>query len=276
MRAYLTIDDSPTTQTDALTDFLAARDIPAVLYCVGGAYRDLDVPCTGIENNPAPLVRAIEKGFVLGNHLYSHSRASTMRYEDIVAEIEKTERLIDGLYRQAGIARPVKLLRFPHLDRGMGGWIVDYDQAGAYGSYLRHMFGEGLNITLRAPTPEQRELKARLQDYLAGEGFADNAFEGVHYPWYADTEMAAARDALYTFSTSDWMLNPAFESHAANWPFRTTDALKTKIDSDPYLLHENGSANIILMHDQEGLLDIFVALITHMQDKGVTFLPIGA
>ncbi|MBP9050968.1 MAG: polysaccharide deacetylase family protein, partial [Alphaproteobacteria bacterium] len=56
--AYLTIDDSPSPHTDSLTDFLVERGVPAVLFCVGER----------IEANPSPIIRAIEKGMVIGNH----------------------------------------------------------------------------------------------------------------------------------------------------------------------------------------------------------------
>ena len=95
-RAYLTIDDSPTKHTDELTDFLAERNIPAILFCVGGDYADLGVPSEGMESMPDPVFRAIQKGFLIGNHTYSHSRYSDMRYEDMVKEIEKTESIIEG------------------------------------------------------------------------------------------------------------------------------------------------------------------------------------
>lgn len=271
--AYLTIDDSPTAQTDALTGALAARDIPAVLYCIGGAYEDLGIPGQGIAQNPQPVIRAIQKGFVIGNHLYSHRRASELPYEDVVEEIEKTERLIDDCYRQAGIARPAKLLRFPHLDGGCGGWVVDYDAAPAYRDELVALFSQGLNISLDPPTDEQREKKQKLQDYLAGEGFTTANFKAVHYPWYEQSGMAAARDALYTYSTADWMLNPAFAAFAAAWPYRSLDDLKQKIDDDPYLADAD-SADIILMHDHEGLMEQNIALIDYMRDKGIAFQPI--
>ena len=269
-KAYLTIDDSPTSQTDDLTGFLAARGVPAVLYCIGGDYEDLGVHCQGIESNPGPLVRAVEKGFVLGNHCYSHTRSSAMTYDAVVAEIEKTEALIDGLYRAAGRPRPVRLLRFPHLDRGTGGWIVDYDAAGKYRQTLMDLFTDGLNIKLAPPSPRQRELKERLQDYLAREGFTSDIFEGVTHPWYAETEMARARDALYTFSTSDWMLNPSFAAHAGKWPYKSVQALKDKIDADPWL-RKDDSAHIILSHDHEGLLDVTKDLVGHFLEKGFAF-----
>src|SRR5687768_722942 len=96
--AYLTIDDTPSAQTDELTTFLAQRGVPALLFCRGDR----------LEANPDPAVRAVRAGFVLGNHAYSHTRFSALTLAEGIAEIERTERLIDGVYSRAGIARPGK------------------------------------------------------------------------------------------------------------------------------------------------------------------------
>lgn len=269
--AYLTIDDSPTRETVALIDFLAAREIPATLFCIGSAYKDMHIECEGIEQNPGPILRAIEKGFLIGNHTYTHRRSSEMTYEEVIAEIEKTETLIDGLYRQAGKTRPVKLMRFPHIDRGAGGWIVDYNAAGAHKEALMELFGSGLNITLAPPAAALIEKKNKIQAYLKAEGFVTDIFNGVTFPWYQG-EMSASRDLLYTFSTSDWMLNPDLARYAQPWAYKSLDALKRKIDDDPWLKDE-GSTHIILAHDHNRLTnDVTIPLITHMQDRGIRFI----
>lgn len=269
--AYLTIDDSPTHETDAMVDFLVARDIPATLFCIGGAYKDMHIECEGIEQNPGPILRAIEKGFLIGNHTYTHRRSSELEFEEIVADIEKTESLIDGLYRQAGKARPAKLMRFPHIDRGAGGWVVDYDAAGPHKAALMELFGSGLNITLAPPTQAQVDKKQKIQDYLKREGFVTDIYSGVTFPWYQG-EMRASRDLLYTFSTSDWMLNPDLARYAQPWAYKSLGALKAKIDDDPWL-GEAGSTHIILAHDHNRLtMDVTAPLIAHMQDSGIRFI----
>ena len=274
-KAYLTIDDSPTKETDNLVDFLVARDIPATLFAIGSSYKDMHVECEGMEQNPAPIVRAIEKGMVIGNHTYSHRRSSELSFKEVVEEIEKNERLIDKLYREAGKTRPFKVLRFPHLDRGCGGWIVDYDAAGQYGGHLKNLFAEGLNIDLTPPSAEQIEKKVKIQDYLRQEGFVTDIYKGVTFPWYKETEMADAYDLLGTFSTADWMANPDFISYARErgWPYPTLEALKSKIDMDSDLKDEE-SAHIIIAHDHNKLVDTTCALVTHMQDSGIEFLDV--
>jgi peptidoglycan/xylan/chitin deacetylase (PgdA/CDA1 family) len=271
-KAYLTIDDSPTNHTDALTDFLVANDILATLFCIGSAYKDLHVECEGIEQNPDPIQRAIEKGFVIGNHTYTHRRSSELSFEEVVSEIEKTEALIDGLYRKAGVARPCKLMRFPHIDRGCGGWVVDYDAAGPYRGDLMELFGSGLNITLQKPSAENVEKKEKIQAYLKREGFVTDVFKGVTFPWYQG-EMKESRDALYTFSTSDWMMNPDLRRYSDPWQYKSVEALKGKIDDDQWLTDEN-STHIILAHDHNNMLDVTTGLISHMRKSGIEFIAI--
>lgn len=258
-KAYLTIDDSPSPQTDGLTDYLREKNIPAILFCRGDR----------LAENPEPAARAAEKGFVLANHAYSHRRASQLSFAEMAEEIEKTERLIEAAYQKAGKARQGKHFRFPHMDRGCGGWIVDYNALpeSSRDTVIR-LFGEGLNISLSPPHEEQIVRKEKLQDYLKEEGYTAPPFTGVTHEWYVNTELAQAVDAMFTFSTSDWMITPR---HAGKWPCKTLQDLKDKIDNDPWLAAE-GSADIILMHDQDGLLDTTKALLDHMLGRKFSFL----
>lgn len=275
LTAYMTIDDSPTFDTDRLTDFLVERDVPAVLFCIGHDYTDLDLECQGIESLPDPLIRAIDKGFLLANHTYTHSRSSEMSYDAVVQEIEKTESLIDDLYKKAGKSRSLKLLRFPQIDRGCGNAdVIDFEKAGKYADTIRELFLKGLNIKTMPPSAENIEKKERLQEYLAREGFTSGVYKGVNFPWFTQTEMADAKDSLYTFSTADWMLNPDFLARGYSWDYKSLDALKGKIDDDQWLNSPN-STNIVLAHDHNNMLPVTMALIDHMLEKGIKFLPFG-
>ncbi|HEY8191255.1 MAG TPA: polysaccharide deacetylase family protein, partial [Alphaproteobacteria bacterium] len=68
LEAYLTIDDSPSAHTGELTVALQKRGVPALLFCRGDR----------MEKNPDAIVEALECGFVIGNHAYSHTRFSTL------------------------------------------------------------------------------------------------------------------------------------------------------------------------------------------------------
>ena len=99
--AYLTIDDSPTKHTSDFVDWLSARDIPAAFFCIGSSYKDLDFPCEGMEQRPEPILKAIDHGYVIGNHTYTHPRFSDLSLSDMKEQVLKTEAIIDSLYKQA-------------------------------------------------------------------------------------------------------------------------------------------------------------------------------
>jgi len=263
--AYLTIDDSPSHDTDRLVDFLVERGVPAVLY-VRGAFMEDDV-------NLNKIVRAIEKGFLISNHSYAHDRTSMVGFAEQTAQISKTQALIDRAYMAANEKQEIKSVRFPHIDRGTAAHIIDFDTlAPEYRPYVQKMFWEGLNVqNLAPPTPEQMKLKNDMQDWLVQNGFEKLPTPDVTLPWFVDSELATAIDAMYTFSTSDWMLTPR---HAGKCLYKTLDDLKQKIDDDIWLNTEN-SAHIILAHDdREDSFDVTTALIDHLLERDFNFKPI--
>lgn len=260
--AYLTIDDTPTAHSVALGDLLLAADAPALFFCRGQRMTD----------DAQPVVDLIARGFVMANHLYAHQRASMLGFDDVVAEITRTEALIDAAYRAAGVTRPGKYLRFPHMDRGTGGWVVDYDAAPpAHRDTLMRLFADGLNVAMTKPGAAQVEMKHRLQDWLRAEGFTAPPFAGVTHTWYTETEMATAVDSMFTYSTSDWMLT---KRHQGKWPYKTIADLCRKIDDDPHLSKAD-SAHIILLHDDpDDLNGVTAALLAHLRGKGFSFRPV--
>lgn len=263
--AYLTIDDSPSLHTDQLTDFLVERGVPAILF-VRGAF--MEEP-----QNFAKIVRAIGKGLVIGNHSYAHDRTSVVGFESQSAQILQTQSLIDNAYKEAGEILPNRYMRFPHMDRGMGGWIIDLDTVPAeYRPYVENLFWDGLRVeTTARPDAELFELRQKMQDWLKGEGFRKLSTPDVTHPWFVNSEMADSVDAMYTFSTSDWMLTPR---HKGNWSYKTIGDLKKKIDNDIWL-QKDDSAHIILAHDdREDSLEITTGLIDYFLDQDFEFLPI--
>ena len=256
-RLLLTIDDSPSGTTDDLTDFLSARGVPAILFCRGDR----------LEKNPDPIVRAIQKGFTIGNHAWSHTRFSTLSFEQGVTEIDQTQALIDATYDRAGVARSPRYFRFPHMDRGCGGWIVDYDAAGPHRDFLIRFFGDGLNISLDPPSDALKKKQQRWQDHLAQSGFLPLPASGITLPWFTGSGMAQAIDAMYTYSTSDWMVTAR---HAGKWPYQDVNDLLRKIDDDPGL-QTTDTDHIILAHDQDELLPVVRSLVDHMIAKGFIF-----
>ena len=236
---YLTIDDSPSPYTDEMTDYLVERGIPAMLFCRG----DL------LENNPGPIVRAIEKGFVIGNHSYSHRRFGELSYKDCITEIEKADNLIDEAYRAAKINRHGHYFRFPYLDRG------DCDPIERHFEII-----SDFDIN-------QDEKVQNIQSYLKSKGYKQ-PFQTNH-PIYDNPSIRDAADCLMTFTSFDWMLTTR---HLGKWDYQSVEHLKKRIDNDLPLNTCDG--NILIFHDQDETFATFKSLIDHMTLKGYDFLEI--
>jgi peptidoglycan/xylan/chitin deacetylase (PgdA/CDA1 family) len=259
-KAYLTIDDSPSERTDDLTDFLNVRAIPALLFCRGDR----------LEENSAPVVRAIEKGMLIGNHTYSHKRASEETLEETKTDILKCERLIEQAYKEAGVQQKHKTFRFSYLDRGTGSWVIDFDRVSpAQREAMEPVFWEGLNFCdLKKPDQEFFDKQTALQEFLKAEGYTA-PYKNITLDWYMNTEIAKARDSFFTYSTSDWMLT---QRHLTkNWPYKTLQDLERRIDEDPVLNDATG-AHIILAHDQAEIYQPVCALVDYFAKRGFEFL----
>ncbi|MFA5593286.1 MAG: polysaccharide deacetylase family protein [Micavibrio sp.] len=260
-KAYLTIDDSPSDRMDDLAARLFQKSIPAIFYCRGDM----------LERNLGSAARAAAKGFVLANHTYSHRRSSEEDTDWIIADIERCERLIERAYQSAGVRQGGKYFRFPHMDRGTGGWIVDYDSyPPEERAALLEIFAGGLNIaSLEKPAAAALEKKEKLQAYLKAEGYSQ-PFRNVTAPWYGRGEIAQARDSFYTFSNCDWMVT---ERHRGKWPYKTAEDLKNRARSDASLSAGDG-VNVILAHDQAEIVDITMELIEDLAENGMEFLTV--
>jgi peptidoglycan/xylan/chitin deacetylase (PgdA/CDA1 family) len=259
-KAYLTIDDSPSTRMDDLVDYLESKKIPALFFCRGDR----------LEENSSSAIRALQKGFVLGNHAYSHQRSSQRDFHWIVDEIDRTEKLLDDLHAAAQVPKRGKFFRFPQLDRGTAGWIVDYDTYNDYDrSALIAAFAEGLNVqSMERPALEDFEKRDLLQRYLKEAGYVQ-PFKDVTHAWFKSGEIAQASDCLYTFSNCDWMLT---QRHLGKWPYKTAYDLKQKALNDGFL-SAAGSVNVILAHDQAEIVDLTIELLEDLRRNGLEFLP---
>ena len=106
--AYLTIDDAPSAELPEKLAVLEDRDVPALFFCEGRRLADYSEHAR----------RAVEAGYHLGNHAYSHSHASDIDRETFADELERTDSVLEAVYGDAGVDRPAKLFRFPFGDKG--------------------------------------------------------------------------------------------------------------------------------------------------------------
>ncbi len=107
--AYLTIDDAPSSDLQAKTDFLTMAGIPAVFFCIGSQVT---------PDREESVREAIRRGFLIGNHSWSHPSFETLAIEEATDEITRTEQIIERLYHEASVPRPIRLFRFPYLNKG--------------------------------------------------------------------------------------------------------------------------------------------------------------
>lgn len=155
-RVYLTIDDAPSINMNKKIDFLTQCSIPALFFCRGEF----------IQMRPESVVYAIQNGFLIGNHSYSHPYFSEIPLVDCFDEITKTETLIEQCYQNADVRRPCKIIRLPFGDRG----------AGSNGQHPN--------------TAEEKEKVEKIQQFLREQGFVavdfgrpPNGFIDASWDW---------------------------------------------------------------------------------------------
>ena len=106
----LVIDDGPTEVTPQLLSELDRGGHRAVLFVLGW----------NIPGREAVLIDAVRRGFPLGNHSFHHYHFSELTLAEARVEIETADVLLEGIYREAGVARPGRWFRFPFEDAGEG------------------------------------------------------------------------------------------------------------------------------------------------------------
>lgn len=255
---WLTIDDTPSRQSDVLLDYLRDKSIQTLFFCRG----DL------AAENPAPVIRAIREGHIIGSHGYTHVHASTLGLDAARQSITRSKQILDALHEKAGVERRCVYFRFPHVDRGMGSWLVNpADCNDAINAQQKDLIAGGIRgASFDPPSPSAVALKDALQAHLKALGFQPNPF-AVLYPFIRDTELATAYDVNFTFSTADWQIT---ERHRGKWGMNTLDDLKCRMEADADL-QRTDTPHIILSHDQDETVPTAIALVQHLLDKGFEF-----
>ncbi len=237
--AYLTIDDAPSPNMRAKVDFLTQNNIPAIFFCIGEF----------MEQRPEQVIYAIQKGFIIGNHTYDHPHSSETDLDELLAQITKTDAIIDDLYQQAGVERPVKYFRFPYGDKGA-----------LTGDYVETPLSEaGL------------QRKQTIQRYLRNLGYTQPEFPNITYKYYRELGLLEDVDWYWTFDTLDWSVFSDTPIHGVT----SLQAVYGRIDED---LPEEGrglnypdSEEIILIHDQVNPQPLFVPIVQRLVEKGLQF-----
>ena len=159
IKALLTIDDIASNNTPAIVDYLKENNIPALMFAWGEK----------VEDNYENAIYALKNGMIVGNHSYSHPAFSKISIEQAVEEIEKNERLLDRLYKDAGVERCFRPFRFPYGDKG------------------------GSN-------------KDALQEYLRKNGFDKVCDTQLEYEWWKAYGLDKDIDTFWTFDFAEYQI----------------------------------------------------------------------
>jgi len=242
--AYLTIDDAPSEDFKQKVDFLLAKKISAIFFCEGRY----------LEGKFDDVIYAIKKGFVIGNHSYSHPHASNLSDKEVFEEIEKTDKIIDEIYKKAGIKRPIKVFRFPYGDKGWG--AEDSDKGG----------------------PKDKKLFAHskaIQNFLKKLGYKQPRFKGINYKWYKKAKVADDRDVYWTYDVMEWSIRKWMLKGECQFGIKTIEDVWKRMDEDVPEgcrgINFQGSNEIIIIHDNKETTKYFEEIIERLLSKGIKF-----
>lgn len=251
-KLYLTIDDSPSSGSDRIIDYLSEHNIPALFFCRGDK----------LEQNPDPIINAVKKGFKIGNHAYSHRPAGEIGIDAVIAEIEKTEEIISQIYQEAGFDSYDRIFRFPYIDRGDGDRLER-----RFSEIIEKVKCGKQDFSLHDKNnPKNRNVNI-IQEYLREQGYVQ-PFKNINHPLYEVQEIAEAIDCIFTFSSCDWKLN---SRHKGKYGVNDTNDLKKIIELDDCILRENQNG-IALFHDHDEIIDVTLCLIGYMRALNVGFI----
>lgn len=160
-KAILTIDDISSANTSAIVDYLCSKEISAVMFAEG----------QNVEKYYEEAIYALQKGMIVGNHSYSHPCFNDLTFEQALEEIQKTEEILDRLYRDAGVERRYRPFRFPYGIKG----------------------GDNYEA---------------LQNYLKEQGFDKLIDTQITYPWYEENGLHQDIDTFWTFDFGEYQIRP--------------------------------------------------------------------
>ncbi len=250
-KAYLTIDDAPSLDFAAKMEFLYRQGIPALFFCEGRF----------IQQHEDILCTAAERGFLIGNHAFSHPHFSDISLEEGKREILRTDELIEQIYHRLGVERPAKYFRFPYFDSGgdVSGRAYEAKWSGPASEWFRYACDEK---------------RQELQGYLRAIGYRPPQFDGIKLEYFADPHLLAGVDVRCTYDQAEYWLHEA----NAPWGLSTEAAILGRMDEDfPYegrSLNCEATVDIILVHDHEKTTDLFYRIVERYVEKRIQFLRI--
>lgn len=222
--AILTIDDIASRNTPAIVDYLCEKNIKAVLFAIGA----------NVERYYEEAVYAVKRGQLVGNHSYSHPGFSGLSFEACVEEIEKTEEILNKLYRDAGVARKYRPFRFPYGDKG----------------------GENHDA---------------LQRYFKESGFDKLKDTQIKAKWYMDSVCYGDIDTFWTFDFAEYQIRPGASFTKESVFEKIQDAAPQT--GSPLLEQDSQHIILLHAHDEteEQVPAYYRLFLDYVRDCGVVF-----
>ncbi len=225
--AYLTIDDSPSKDFTAKMEYLHQQGIPALFFCIGNL----------MQKNELVMRAAIERGFMIGNHSFSHPFFSTLSLEDCRREILQTDQIIEQLYQDAGVQRPAKYFRFPYFD--IGG-----------------------------------DKQTELQQYLHELGYRQPPFDGINPKYFSDPSLLQGMDVRCTFDQAEYWYQQPDAPSGLSTAEAILARIDEDLPYEGRALNREDTVDIILVHDHDNTTELFYRIMARYIHKGIQFVSI--
>lgn len=231
---YLTIDDWPTWDMKEKVDFLNSKWIKAIWFC---EWRNL-------KRYPSETIYAIRNGHIIWNHSYNHPHFGDIPIKEIKNQIEKTDKLIEELYKKSWILRTMKLCRFPYLDNWDKKWYLNTDWKDSH-------------------------VKA-IQNVLKELWYVQPKFENINYEWFNKAWLNSCLNVDCTYDSFDWCLEEWIEMFGYSDLKSILSRMDENYPENGRGLNYSGSNDIVMMHSWIDI-DDFKVLINKMMDKIIIF-----
>lgn len=237
--AYLTVDDGPSKDMKKKIDLLTSKKIPAIWFCVG----------KNIEKRPELVIYAIKKGFIIGNHSYSHQLFSNLTLKQCFEEIRKADKIIDDIYKKADIKRHTKFFRFPNGDKGG----LKYEEV------FEPYKGRG------------KIRKEKIQEFLKTLGYTQPKFENITYKYYRKAGLLKDVDWHWTYDCFEYTIYEPRHIFGIDNLEKVYARMEENVPEGCRGLNYFGSEDIILIHDMEKTTHLFKPIIERLLAKGIVF-----
>jgi peptidoglycan/xylan/chitin deacetylase (PgdA/CDA1 family) len=248
-KAYLTIDDAPSKDFRPKVDFLYEKNIPAIFFCLG----------ENILKYEEEMVYAAQKGFIIGNHSFSHPHFSDLTLEQCEAEIKRTDESIQRIYQKSGIEQPAKFFRFPYFDNGGDIQPEENEVKWLKPSYERLLY-------------KSDEKQKAIQSFLNELGYRQPNFQDLHHSWIHDHKLLDAIDVRCTFNQMEYWLDASNAPRGLNKAERILARIDEDYSEENRTFHDPDTTEIILIHDHENTTGLFYQIINRYLEKGICFI----